>query len=502
MKHLKYISFILAIFAMNACNSWLDVSPKSEIRGEDHYKTVDGFKQTLIGCYISMTHADLYGKNLSWYMTEILANQYEKDYRDDQGKALYEHQYQNSGVVILTKNIWDKMYNIIVNVNDALRYLQDSENKMTPIEYRQIRGELYALRAYLHFDLMRLYGESTPKKDFAKWASLKSIPYQTDVTKNFPPQKTNAETVAMIMEDIERALEDLKSSDPLVSEHPFNSYNEINSDGFFNLRNLRLNYLSVLALKARLFQWQGTPEKMKECRSVADMILNLVTEATNRGAHFDTKIGMIPAKKVKASNLNLFEESLFGLEVPKISEKIASYLRIDFANKVYAMWIAESRAKAIFENSNIDIRFTKQMIKGTGYPSGYVPAKLFQADLGENRGRLSLLRLSEIYLMGAEASLLSETPDIEHARELVSMLRLFRGHTTEIKADVSSEELLQIIYKEYQREFFAEGVQFFVYKRLGLEKISSNEDSKMTPEDYRLPFPDFEINAGRTQASN
>lgn len=503
MKQIKYLSFILAIIALSACNKWLDVSSKSEIRGDDHYENVSGFKQTLIGSYIRMAHADLYGKNLSWYVPEILANQYEQDSRDNQGKALYNHQYENASVSTLTAKVWDNMYNVIVNVNDALRHLEGAENKMTLIEYNQIKGELYALRAYLHFDLLRLYGEYAPQKDFTKWGALPSIPYQLNVSKEFPIQKSNTETVALMMSDIDKALESLKRSDPLVAEHPVDSYDLINSDGFFKTLNLRLNYIAVLALKARLLQWQGSPEKMRECREVADMVLKLAKENGSKARHFNTKIGMLPANNVTSSNLNLFDEALFGLEVPTIAESIAYYLRRDFVpGDAFVMWIAESRTLEIFENSSFDIRFVKQMIKGTGYPVGYAPAKLFQGDLGQHKGRLPLLRLSEVYLMAAEASLLSSTPDAEHARSLLSELREFRGHVEAVGADLSAEDLLTLVYKEYQREFFTEGVQFFVYKRLGVERISGSQDVKMTPEKYRLPFPDYELGLGRKQGSH
>lgn len=499
---MKHILTIISLLVLCSCNSWLDVSPKSEMRGDEHYNTVDGFKQTLVGCYISMSQADLYGKNLSWYMTEILANQYEKDYRDETGQSLYDHEYQNPSVALMSQTIWDRMYNVIVNVNDALRHLEGAEDRMTPVEYHQIRGELYALRAYLHFDLMRLYGAYAPQKDFVLWSTLKSIPYQTTVSKDFPPQKTNGETVAMLMGDIEQALKSLKISDPLVSDLSASSYRDVNLDGFFDFRNLRLNYVAVLALKARLLQWQGTPALMSECRGVADDILALVPQASAKGASFNTKMEMVAAKKVNASNLNLFDEAIFGIEVPKISDLIGAYLRLDFENKVYAMWISEERGKEIFENSNTDIRFTKQMFKGTGYPSGYVPAKLFQTDLGSGRGRLSLIRLSEVYLMAAEAALKSSTPDTYYAREMLVALRQLRGNTTEIKDDLSVEEMLPVLYKEYQREFYVEGVQFFLYKRLGVEKISSEEGQMMTPEAYRLPFPDFEVSSGRIQPQN
>ncbi|MFR7808305.1 MAG: hypothetical protein ACLU4N_02880 [Butyricimonas faecihominis] len=35
-----------------------------------------GFRQALIGCYIGMADVDLYGKQLTWYSTEMQSGQY------------------------------------------------------------------------------------------------------------------------------------------------------------------------------------------------------------------------------------------------------------------------------------------------------------------------------------------------------------------------------------------------------------------------------------------
>lgn len=50
------IVYILIITGgiLSSCESWLDVTPPSQIREEAQFSSVSGFQQALIGCYISM----------------------------------------------------------------------------------------------------------------------------------------------------------------------------------------------------------------------------------------------------------------------------------------------------------------------------------------------------------------------------------------------------------------------------------------------------------------
>ena len=73
----KYILILLtSVVTLSSCSDWFDVTSGSEIREKDHYSTLAGFQQSLIGCYISMTDNALYGKELSWYAIEILGHQF------------------------------------------------------------------------------------------------------------------------------------------------------------------------------------------------------------------------------------------------------------------------------------------------------------------------------------------------------------------------------------------------------------------------------------------
>lgn len=77
----KYIYIILIYMTSlitSSCSDWFDVTAPSEIRKDDHFSSVTGFQQSLIGCYIGMTDDALYGTNLSglqqklWHTNSIL----------------------------------------------------------------------------------------------------------------------------------------------------------------------------------------------------------------------------------------------------------------------------------------------------------------------------------------------------------------------------------------------------------------------------------------------
>ena len=75
-KNILYTIILSIGFILSSCSSWLDVTPPSQIREEDQFKTVEGFQQVLTGCYIGLTDEMLYGRVLSWSTVELMAGQF------------------------------------------------------------------------------------------------------------------------------------------------------------------------------------------------------------------------------------------------------------------------------------------------------------------------------------------------------------------------------------------------------------------------------------------
>ena len=248
MKQYILLIYGLVILSFTSCNDWFDVTSGSEIREEDHYSSATGFQQSLIGCYLGMADETLYGRNLSWNLIELIGNQYEllpltsassMEYR------LQQYNYGHSEVVGTIESIWAKAYSVIANANKALYFIDKNKSILHEIDYQIIKGELLAIRAYMHFDLLRLYGYGNWEERAAELNNKLTIPYVVDIMKEPTPQRSGKETIEMILADLDEASSLLKDYDPVTGKHPASYYREVNEDGFMNNRNIRLNYYAI-----------------------------------------------------------------------------------------------------------------------------------------------------------------------------------------------------------------------------------------------------------------
>ena len=73
--------FLLLIFlgCLSSCNNWLEVSPKSQIKEENHFSREGGFKDQLTGVYARMSTKAMYGLQMGIGFTEVLSQNYNVD---------------------------------------------------------------------------------------------------------------------------------------------------------------------------------------------------------------------------------------------------------------------------------------------------------------------------------------------------------------------------------------------------------------------------------------
>ena len=499
-KQYLYLLFILVgAVCMTSCESWLDETSNSEIREEDHFSTEVGFRQSLIGCYINMTDESLYGKELSWGMVETLGRQFQPYTTSASSSNYYiqNYNYKHSTTVARVENIWAKAYNVIANANAALAVIDEKETMMNPTNYSVIKGEFLAIRAYMHFELMRLYG-------YGNWANRKAeidakyaVPYVTSVSKNPTDQVKTSEFFKLLIADLEEAAKYL-AEDPVTGKHEWSHYEELNEDGFYDYRNLHLNYYAVKALQARVYLWEGSADsKAKALAAATEVIDDYYTNAVSAGNVVrwmgDTDFNSYPA---------LALEHIFGLNInaERFNNLTAAYLKTALADTdddVY--YLTNADTYAIYENSNTDYRFTKLMQSQlTGTMVGFLPLKLHQTSGAQQlfSYRIPLMRMPEMYYIAAECHLANK--DVKAALDLLTVVRNQRGVYEVLDAAMSVEQAMEEIKKEYHKEFLLEGVMFYYYKRTGAD-VLPNMDTPMTDEQYVLPYPEFELQNGRIQ---
>src|SRR5690606_25873103 len=208
MKHFfKYFLSGILLTGMISCKKdWLDVTASDQIKAEDQFKQASGYKDALVGVYIGMTKPTSYGKDMTWNLVDLLSQQY----ATLPNLALYTDvqlfKYKTTRAMPQIDALWKGQYNTIANVNGILDEMEANNNVLGKIDHDIIKGELLGLRAFLHFDLLRLYGDF----NYANRPELPNkltIPYVTTLSKELTPQRSYKETFALMQKDITEALE-------------------------------------------------------------------------------------------------------------------------------------------------------------------------------------------------------------------------------------------------------------------------------------------------------
>jgi len=483
-KKFIYIGLSLAI-GLQSCEKWFDVTANDQVRAEDQFASADGFRDALIGVYLNMGNQSLYGKDMTFNMVDLLSQQYAAlpptlaRYSDIQ-----QFNYTTVRSEAQIESVWNQLYYTVANVNAALTQLENSDISWHEGEQEILRGELLGLRAFLHFDIMRLFGHSG-FADRPELANKLAIPYSTTYSKDYAPQLGYTETFALMEKDLAEAASLLKY-DPIHAQTSSTAaiLAQINRDGFYDNRQNRMNYYAVKALQARVWAWQGGT-KMANAAEAAQEVIE-ASPATLLGPN-----------QSLLNNKTIANEHIFSLKVSGL-EDISNPL-LDIANNTNynALKIANATVENIYEVAiptigQADVRFnTLFTTEGTSKAS----IKLRQTNVNDiDYNTMPLIKLPEMYYIAAEYW---QATDLQRAISLIEEVRQSRRIVQPLDNQLTPEEIQRELLKEYLKEYISEGQLFFYYKRLGLTQIP-NYSTAIEADDniYMLPFPASEIEAG------
>ena len=476
---------------MVACDSWLDTTPPSQVPEEDQFDDEFGFRQALIGCYIGMADVDLYGKQLTWYSVEMQSGQY-SIHTQAQIYAMGTYQYTTQRALSVLNSVWEKAYNVIANANNALKFIDKRQGVLDPISYRMIKGELLAIRAMLHFDLMRLYGYGNLANRTDKSTRL-TIPYVKDYDKEITLQQTYDKTIELIINDLTNAL-GLLDDEPITGKYPADYYDALNDDGFFSDRTFRLNYFAVKALLARVYMWEGSDAAIALARQEA---LDVIREGERLQLYQWITTDVVSTDPIHST------EHITSLNIPAFTDRLSDYFLYNFleGTAYNAIKLSEDGLEDIYYETgtgeNADYRLEKLFFRNSnGY---YTPLKLAQDRSSGylKLNRMPLIRLPEMYLIVAESYLRGANINLPEAVSYLKTLREKRSNYIDISG-YTRDELLTCLMNEYRREFLCEGVTFFYFKRIGATDIP-NLTVEMSDEKYLWPYPAIEREMGHVQ---
>lgn len=467
---------ILAPCFLSSCDDWLDVKPKSEIEGSEMFATQDGFKDVLNGIYTAMSETSLYGREMTYGLLDVIGGCYYEAGTNGVYSYALSNNYANSMVENLINNIWRRGYYAIATANELLNQLDNADRTMFAKDnYNIMKGEAIGLRAFLHFDILRLFAPS-----FGVDPDAEAIPYVKTYSFNVTPSSSVREALNLIMEDLQQAADLLKQSDPIYTGREITT---LDDDGYLMNRQYHFNYYAVVATMARVCLYMQDYSRARQ----------YANEVINSGKFPWTKVENIATTTDGMRDRTFTSEQVFALQIDNLDTYI--YNVIAGSNRVilnvYSSWMTTAFPAA---THSTDWRymyfFTNKEI--TAYSYYYGSTKLWQEGMSENYiKRMPLIRLPELYLILAEC-------DVENAATPLNTIREHRGVT--VGVNVSGASALQDeITKEYFREYYNEGQLFHRYKRINASQRFGNYNfSKVSfnTEKYVLPMPSEEIEFG------
>jgi hypothetical protein len=466
-NNLRYfIAFFAATMILSACKKKVDLNPTYTVNGDASFKTIDDYQAALIGAYARL-------KSNDWYSSGGLEPEAFVGLPDMLSDNLYETSESLANFTTLQRwaytsdntnieNIWVTGYSIIQQANLVLRNI-DKLSSVDAGAVNRIKGQALALRAQVHFDLLRWFGE-----DFGRNSTRLGLPY-VDVFDI--EQKPSRLTVKQTLDKIETDLHNAKS---LLSniDAPVQS---LTSTAGTN--RAYVDSLVVDAMLARMYNYSGVSDSaikyatyvidkrplasasafplIWQDASTAEVIWSVKFETGNSGVNDDVYyvVGNRASYRPTANLLALYS--------PATDIRYTSYFQTRSGRLVVSKYLA----KQPFLNK----------------PDGVTDFKVY--------------RTGEMYLIRAEAYALKGN-DVDALTDL-NTLRAARG------AAVGAETgavLMTAIFNERRKELVVEGQRFFDLKRT-IRAINRTTNCtnfctlSSAAREWAFPIPQKEIDA-------
>lgn len=451
-KTLILLSLILLGGICTGCDRFLDVQPKDQYTEKQLLATRGGYYTAMNGLYNNLTSNSLYGKNLSYELIDIISKRYAPLAKSTYLTSLNSWGYAEESVSKALESTWATAYTTILNCNVILENLATQQGILSPAETNLMKGELLALRAFLHFDMLRLFGPIY-KED----PSAPSIPYNESVKiMNLPLLSADSIVHNKIMRDLDEA-EKLLAKDPVIPEGPMASALEDENEVYLRYRQLRMNYYAVLALKARVYLYAG--EKDKALQAAYKLLKDKTVSEW---------FPPVDPNKLLANNVDpdrvFSTEVLMGIYMKKRGDIYTYSFDAENAGNNFLQPRNSFVDGNLFAGETQDYRYQSQWAQATSIGvTGHIFTKYKAIQDGDAKlfysSFMPLIRLSEMYYIAAECE-----PKVSDGNSWLNQIRTLRGLPEITITD--ENELMSKLRIEYLREFWGEGQIFFMYKRL------------------------------------
>ncbi len=436
MKRINILFALICLFTFASCEAFLDKAPTNYGDSANAVKTAKDAVSMVNGILSKMSGGNYLGREMFLYadakggdMT-IISNG-----RGYDGLYLFSHA-SNSGA---NSGFWTTGYNIIMQINSLLASIEKLEAEGSTENFDDIKGQILTYRGMIYFDLVRLYGE----------------PYNEDKTAwGVPDVKTVLDPLARVLratveQNYTTILNDLTTAESLLSKSKSNGY---------------INYYGNKAIQARVYL---SMERFDDAFDAAEEIIE------NGGYELYSNEKWVGSWAQPFGSESIFEIYMLDEEGDLGSSSLGGvYSRAkDYTTSIGGYYVASDYFMDRLGEDAEDVRWgimtydeTSQTRLGCCYKylggitkdaNGKYPG---DGKASASACNIKVIRLSEVYLVAAEAALRKSTPDAELAADYLNEIRKRAPNLEPATAETVS---LDMILDERSKELVCEGHRFW-----------------------------------------
>jgi hypothetical protein len=421
-----FLAAALIIVSLTGCKKWLDTDPPLQVDENTVLSNEQGFKEALNGVYLQMGGKSVYGRDMTFGLMSVLGRSYDTTISPAIANLYYQgarYNFQDPEVKATFKTIWESSYTGIANLNNILDNAESRQNVFSGNNYNTTKGEALALRAFLHFDLLRMFAPSPA----AAGLNASAIPYVSRIS----PYAVPVSTTGVVLD---LCIADLKTAESLL--------------GQTDMTTSRLTYWGVKGLLARIYLYKGD---LTNAQTYALSVINSNKFPLITAVNSDWMI-------TKEHLFSLYSSFNISLEYYKSVLNTNPPLGFTTQNQT-ALYVTGGGATSDFRRAFVD--------PATGVALGNTisPRKCYATNTNL-ANVLPMIRVTEMYYIAAECA--TAALDSLKATDLLDSVRVHRGLPKYTLAALKTDSLNVEIRKEYQKEFLSEGQMFYFYKRKNL----------------------------------
>ncbi|MFT2008172.1 RagB/SusD family nutrient uptake outer membrane protein [Pontibacter sp. 13R65] len=468
--------------SLTACKDIIEIEPEYQRAGSSKgFSTLNEHEFALTGAYALFRASGYYGNGThntgAWAaLPDMMADdlvQTVEDFGNWNTQANWTYAADEADIELS----WVAAYSVIAQANLTLRNIEQFE-ATNPKRVNRIKGQALAIRAMVHFDLLRFWGES-----YERTATALGVPYKTTVdVEDLPERLSVKETYDHIFDDLEEAELLLADVDNVMNTATNRAY---------------IDQTATHALLARVHLYAKDYEAAENFASRVIAVIPLANQAGFSGIWQD----IYPANA----------EVIWKVTHSAGEGNVGLGIHIGSANR--NLFRPATHLEATFNKPN-DIRFVsyfgsrESSSNAPVYPGGsgapgnrrIVTKYLGRGTTLDNLTDWKVLRTGEMYLIRAEARAKQGGAKLVAALADLNALRAarIRNYVPVVIGD--EQALLEAIALERRKELFAEGHRWFDLKR-SMRAISrpdvevASASVTLTPaaREWAWPIPQGEI---------